>query len=565
MASALPRRSPAPAEDWCTHVVIVGSGIAGLACALALAPTPVILITKTASPFSGSSIWAQGGIAAAIGPSDTAEQHARDTVEAGAGLTDPDRAFVLARDGAAAVLDLAQTGVPFDRTADGSLCLGREAAHGHARIVHAGGDASGRTLIAALLDQVSRTPSIRVLPDCFAFDLIGQRNRARTLLAYQRERGWLQIHAQAVVLASGGIGALWHETTTPPETTGDGLAIAARAGALLADLEFMQFHPTAMAPAEGAADGRLVLLTEALRGAGAILLDRTGRRFMPSEHEQAELAPRDVVARAIARRTTAGEPVFLDLRPALASAAAHFPQAIQQTRRAGYDPFAEPVRIKPAAHYHMGGVVTDDRGRTSVDGLWACGEAACTFVHGANRLASNSLLEGLVFGRRVAQDILSGTRTGGSAAEPRNLVLPPPALYADALVAIRDELNRTMSRHVGIVRDGEGLGRACEVARRLTARFLEGAPGDHRPVDTAPDWPSLRLWGEVRNLLLTARLVIGQALARTESRGAHYRADYPAPSPAWARHQTLTLDDWTGDGVSQPAGNRDPQPRSAAS
>ena len=352
-----------PTQHWRTSVAVVGSGVAGLACALALAPTPVLLLTKTAAPQGGSSVYAQGGIAAAVGGGDSPESHAADTVAAGAGTVDHHRAMLLAREGAQAVRSLIEAGVPFDRARDGTIALSREAAHSVARIVHAGGDATGRNLIRALLAMVVATPSVRVVTECFVVDLPRHDGRVSGLLAYQAHDGWARVHANHVVLATGGIGSLWRETTNPVEGTGDGLALAARVGARLADLEFVQFHPTALLPAEHGDGSRLPLLTEALRGAGALLLDQSGRRFMLDEHPLAELAPRDIVARAIARRAAAGERVLLDLRPALAAKGeASFPQALTLCRRAGYEPLAEPVPVAPAAHYHMGGVVTDEFG-----------------------------------------------------------------------------------------------------------------------------------------------------------------------------------------------------------
>lgn len=526
-------------QHWRTSVVVVGSGVAGLACALALAPTPVLLLTKTPAPPSGSSVWAQGGIAAAVGRGDTAESHAADTIDAGAGLVDGDRALLLAREGAEAVRSLIEAGVPFDRDGDGGVTLGREAAHTFARIVHSGGDTTGRNLVHALLDMVAATPSIRVVTDCVVVDLIRQQDRIAGLLAFQADDGWVQVHANHVVLATGGTGNLWLATTNPVEATGDGLALAARAGAQLADLEFVQFHPTALLPA-GKTDGaRLPLLTEALRGAGALLLDAHGRRFMPDEHPLAELAPRDVVARAIARRASAGETVLLDLRPALAAKGeASFPQGLSLCRRAGYEPLEHPVPIVPAAHYHMGGVVTDEDGRTSVDGLWACGEVARTGVHGANRLASNSLLEGLVFGRRVAADIRRAGPSTQPAAEPRRTVPSfapvPPAEAA----RVRQTLRRLMAAHVGIVRDADGLCAAARGLADLQRQFdAAAAPG------AAFDFDTLLHSAELHNMLAVARLVTMAALQREESRGAHFRSDFPDAHEDWRCRQVLSLAD----------------------
>ncbi|MFQ5982409.1 MAG: L-aspartate oxidase, partial [Woeseiaceae bacterium] len=379
-------------------VIVVGSGIAGLSCALALAPRPVTVLTKTPRLASGSSLWAKGGIAAAIGPEDKPEYHAADTLSAGAGLSDPEGALRLAEDGVENLQWLVDAGIPFDRSTDGNLALAREAAHRHPRIVHAGGDATGHLMMKSLIERVRNTRSIKVREGTLAHDLTVNDGRVQGLLAYSLSRGWTYHHASHVVLATGGIGMAWWHTTNPREATGDGLAMAARAGASLVDLEFVQFHPTALAVHSHGAS--LPLLTEALRGAGALLVDESGHRFMRSVHRDAELAPRDVVARAIQSRIASGQRVYLDLRPVLSNGRGElFPQAIDAARNAGLEPTGEPLPVTPAAHYHMGGVQIDHWGRTSVGGLWACGEVATTGIHGANRLASNSLLEALAYGR----------------------------------------------------------------------------------------------------------------------------------------------------------------------
>lgn len=540
-----------PVQHWRTSVVVVGSGVAGLACALALAPIPVLLLTKTAGAQGGSSVYAQGGIAAAVGAQDSAESHAADTVAAGAGLVDGDRALLLAREGADAVRALIDAGVPFDRSADGQVALGREAAHSAQRIVHSGGDATGRNLIASLLEMAAATPSLRIVSEAFVVDLARRDGRVAGLLAFTAQDGWVQVHANHVVLATGGIGSLWRETTNPVEATGDGLALAARAGARLADLEFVQFHPTALLP-KGHGDGaRLPLLTEALRGAGARLLDAEGHRFMEDEHPLAELAPRDVVARAIASRVSAGEPVRLDLRPALAAKGeASFPQALTLCRRGGYEPLQEPVPVAPAAHYHMGGVITDENGRTGIDGLWACGEVAMTGVHGANRLASNSLLEGLVFGHRVACGIIAAGPTTVPTAEPRRTPPAARALPIAEIEAVRERLRALLATHVGIVRSGDGLQRAADGLEELQWR-LDKLAAD-APVVGGLDYETLRRTGEVRNMLTVARLVTQGALQRTESRGAHYRTDFPEPRAEWQRRLPLTLADLPASTIETP-------------
>ena len=523
------------------EIVIVGSGIAGLVCALSLAPRPVTLITKTPALSGGSSWLAKGGIAAALGKDDSPAQHAADTLAAGAGLSHPARARSLAEQGVRTLQFLVEAGVPFDRALDGSLELAREAAHRHPRVLHAGGDATGQLLINALIGRLADHPSIRILPDTFAVDLDVEDGEVRGIDAMDGRGVASRIPCRRVILATGGIGMTWWHTSNPPEATGDGLAMAARAGAALTDLEFVQFHPTALALEDHQAGASLPLLTEALRGAGATLHDRQGRRFMLQESDAAELATRDVVARAIHRRYLEGDRVFLDLRPVCeAGRDCEFPQAIAAIRAAGIDPAVERVPVIPAAHYHMGGVEVDTRGRTNVAGLWACGEVASTGIHGANRLASNSLLEGLVYARRVAADV-------GSArpADLRRRVTRAPvpmtvcaSLPVARVRALHDLLRRTMSDHVSIERSQAGLdtARECLQALQYEAEALVA--------DAAADAGSgerARQHAEFLNALTVARLVTIAAMQREESRGAHYRCDFPASSDEWRRRQRLTL------------------------
>jgi L-aspartate oxidase len=522
-------------------VVVVGSGIGGLVCALSLAPKSVTLITKTPQPHSGSSLLAQGGIAAAVGPDDSPAAHAADTLSAGAGLSDPERTRDLTDEGAASLNWLLQEGIAFDRDLEGGLSLAREAAHQFPRVVHAGGDATGQVLVQGLIERVLAEPSIRIAEKAFAWDLVIRQGRIAGLVAFHEDAGWVFHRTENVVLATGGIGRAWWHSTNPVESTGDGLAMAARAGAKLANLEFVQFHPTALA-ADDSDGARLPLLTEALRGAGARLVDAHGNRFMVSEHPLAELAPRDVVARSIHRRTRAGEYVGLDIRDVLSGPARDsFPQAVQTAKEAGIDPYREPLPIAPAAHYHMGGIEVDLQGRSSIPGLWACGEVATTGIHGANRLASNSLLEALVYARRVAAGLNSVKRPLRQTDEaiPELPALPERSTL-DSLQALQESVRRIMTQDVGILRNGVELESAYAILSEIKDRLL--ALSDRSNKAFRANANDVWRWGETRNLALVARLVAFAALRREESRGAHFRDDYPQPSSKWRRKQSLTLE-----------------------
>jgi L-aspartate oxidase len=509
-------------------ILIVGGGLAGLFCALKLAPLRVAVLAAAPLGEGSSSAWAQGGVAAAIAEGDSPELHARDTVVAGAGIVDEEVALAVAREAGARVDDLLRFGAPFDRDAEGRLAPSREAAHSARRIVRVKGDGAGAAIMQALIAQVRRTPSINVHENVVAEDLIVQSGRAAGVCARDAAGALRAFPARATILASGGIGGLYAVTTNPPEATGAPLAFAARAGARVADAEFMQFHPTAIDIGRDPAP----LATEALRGEGAILIDRGGRRFMPDLHKDAELAPRDVVARGVFAEIAAGRGAFLDATQAVGAAFAEkFPNVAAACLSAGLDPSRQPIPVAPAEHYHMGGLWTDGHGRTSLPGLWAAGEVASTGLHGANRLASNSLLEAVVYGDRVARDVaaaLPRLPAPEPAPLPDRLARPDPT-SAPTLSARPDpksaaELRQIMSRHVGVLRDEAGLGEALRALGRLRDRALAEGSID------------------LRNRAEAALLIAASAYLRRESRGGHFRTDFPAADPALARRSIITLD-----------------------
>lgn len=505
-------------------VVIAGAGLAGLFTALKLAPRPVTVVSAAALGTGASSIWAQGGVAAAVGEGDTPEAHAADTIAAGAGIVDPTVALTIAREARARILDLADLGVPFDRGDGGGFVLSREAAHNANRVVRVSGDRAGLAIMQALIARVKETPSITVLDDYAAIGLEtagGRVTGLKVMRTAQGSDGQAEVDvipAVAVVLATGGIGSLFALTTNPATARGEAMAFAARAGAVIADAEFVQFHPTALDVGIDPAP----LATEALRGEGAVLVNRAGERFMTALSQRAELAPRDIVARGVFAEIKAGRGAFLDCRthPGAAMASA-FPTVTAFCAAAGLDPGRDLLPIAPAAHYHMGGIATDVNGRTSLSGLWAAGEVASTGLHGANRLASNSLLEAVVVGARVAADIAAHVAIGPAAA------IRPTAPAQQNDMATRDaaiaRLRRTMTDDVGVVRDAAGLVRALAVIAAIEAEASATA-----------DAP-------LSNMALAARLIATSALFRTESRGGHQRADYPAPLPVFARRSFVRV------------------------
>jgi L-aspartate oxidase len=498
-------------------VLIVGAGLAGLFTALKC-DGPVTILSPAPMGSGTSSTWAQGGIAAALGADDAPELHARDTEAAGAGIVDPQVARLLAHDAAARIADLSGMGVPFDRDQAGNLVLGREAAHGHNRIVRVTGDRAGAEIMATLVRRVKETPRIRVLEGLLAYELAMEGGRVAGVYAHPigDKAATILIRAGATILAMGGIGGLYEVTTNPPQARGQGVGMAARKGAIIADPEFVQFHPTAIAVGRDPAP----LATEALRGEGAILINDRGERFMPGVHADAELAPRDVVARAIFRQIRQGRRVYLDASKAVG---ARFPDAFPTVHAccmaAGIDPSVARIPVAPAAHYHMGGISVDHNARTSLPGLWAIGECSSTGAHGANRLASNSLLEAIVFGARAAADINAAI---GRTQETRAAILPPESQSQAAPPSLAP-LRRIMSANVGLERNAEDLHRAIDFILKLEKAAA------HDP--------------DMRNMAATCLLVAGAALLRTESRGGHFRSDFPAPRAEWNRRTFLTLDE----------------------
>ena len=492
-------------------VVVIGAGIGGLVTALELAPEPVIVLTRAVLGRETASAWAQGGIAAVLDPADAPAAHAADTLSAGDGLCDPDVVAGVTAEGAACIHQLERYGARFDRDAAGGYALGREGGHHARRIAHVR-DATGNAVTRALIEAAQDCPSITLLEGVEAEDLLQDEGRVVGVYA-RRGTERLLFNARAVVLATGGVGGLYRCTSNPLGARGDGLALAARAGARFRDLEFVQFHPTAI---DVGADP-MPLATEALRGEGAILVNDAGERFMVTEHELAELAPRDVVARAIWAQRAAGHGVFLDATQALgAGFAVRFPTVYAACRAAGLDPAVQAIPVAPAAHYHMGGVDVDERARSSVAGLWAVGEVSCTGLHGANRLASNSLLEAAVFGTRAARDIRATARRGGRLpAAPR---LPRPVDEAEAASQLA-ALRARMQDAVGVLRSRVPLEEAV----------VEFATLRQAPASRA-----------VENAATVALLIAVAALGREESRGGHWRTDFPAAA-AEARHSLLDL------------------------
>ena len=530
--SPLPSRLAAPDAGWRSHgdVVVVGSGIAGLTTALRAraAGLTVTVVTKTLLD-AGSTRWAQGGIAAALAPDDTPEEHLRDTLVAGVGLCDADAVRVLVTEGPGRVRELVTLGARFDTDRGGAIALTREGGHHRDRIAHAGGDATGLEIERALIEAVAADPGVEVLEHALVLDvLLSARGRACGITLHVigegRRDGVGAILARAVVLATGGLGQVYSSTTNPSVSTGDGVALALRAGAAVTDLEFVQFHPTVLWLGDSSR-GQQPLVSEALRGEGAVLLDAAGGRLMAGVHPMEDLAPRDVVAKAITRslRRSGAPHAWLDARSfGEATWRRRFPTILAACRVHGIDPVRDLVPVVPACHYASGGVRTDLRGRTSVPGLSACGEVACTGVHGANRLASNSLLEGLVFAHRIGDDLAAGLPAHEEPVED----LRPSGI---AQAGIRAALQQAMTSGAGVLRSAAGLESAGAALAALALLPAEE--------------PGIDCW-EATNLLTVSSALVAAAARREETRGAHWREDHPGRDDGrWAGHLSSRLVD----------------------
>ena len=540
--------------------IIVGAGAAGLYSALCLpAHLKIAIISKdsiaTESPPVASK-WAQGGIAAVVSEADSVELHIQDTLKAGAGLCDPVTVRFLVENAAQCVTDLVNMGVAFDRVStlggDSTLAMTLEAAHSRPRVLHAA-DTTGRTVMKVLLEQVRSRSNIRTIAPALALDLWIEEGQCQGVsLAYDGEIRWLR--APAVILATGGGGQVYAHTTNPEVSTGDGVAMVDRAGGTVADLEFVQFHPTALS-VPGAPR---FLISEAVRGEGAYLIDDQGDRFCFHYHSDGELAPRDVVSRAIFSHLAkvGGDKVYLDLRSMPPATVSHrFPNIIQVCQNWGIDVFTQPIPVSPAAHYWMGGIATDVQNHTTIPGAYAVGEASCTGVHGANRLASNSLLECLVFGAGFAHSDLKlnthGLTVLGSS-KMAVLDMPDWKPQQQTIMTIRQSLPDVMWQVAGIVREAASLRAGLETIKSWQEQFDQlpiSEVFNSLPAGQVTELPiklsALRLWSETRNLLQVSNLIVQSALFRTESRGGHFRSDFSATELAWEKHSLITDGKWS--------------------
>jgi L-aspartate oxidase len=515
---------PKGTAHYFADVLVIGGGLAGLRAALEVQSALEVLVVTKDSLDESSSTYAQGGIAGVLDPEDQFESHIEDTIEAGKGLCDRDVVEMVVREAPQHILQLAEWGTNFDRAGD-RLALTREGGHSFRRIVHALGDATGREVMRAVIKRARDAAHVRIWERAFTVDLITAGNRCHGALIFHPDRGKTLVWAKQTILSTGGAGQLYRETTNPSIATGDGLAIAYRAGAELRDLEFMQFHPTVLYIAGSARH----LITEAVRGEGAYLRDRAGNRFMPDYDRRAELAPRDVVARAIAERMakTQHPNVYLDLTHLNAAfVRQRFPGIDHVCREFGLDITRDQIPVRPGAHYMVGGVTVDQAGHTNLDGLWACGEVTSTGLHGANRLASNSLLEGLVYGVHCGAGAAAGAAEMNDAFTALNTLNPPSAVRHEEfnLVDLRNSLSSLMWRHVGIERDAAGLDEAAETLDFWCRYALD------TQFNSPPGW-------QLQNMLTIAALMVWSARQREESRGCHLRRDFPETDDKhWRRH-----------------------------
>lgn len=539
-----------------SDIVIIGGGLAGLYTALKLAPRPVTIVMSAALGEGTASHLAQGGIATAIGQDDSAKKHQEDTIKAGAGLVDAKISCLTAQEASNHIETLLAYGVPFDQDEEGELKLTREAAHSKKRIVHVKGDGAGKAIMAVLIEKVRETPSIKIIEHAVAreFKTRGQEvsgvylwpNEAQNLNSQTSKQPSLLLKTKAVILASGGIGGLFSKTTNPLGANGEALAMAARAGAVIADAEFVQFHPTAI----DAGKDPVPLATEALRGEGAVLVNSLGERFMLPLHPDAELAPRDIVARAVFAEIQDGRGAFLDCRTTIGEKFKdHFPSVYQHCQDMGIDPAVDLIPVAPAVHYHMGGVFTDAVGRTTLNGLWACGEAASTGLHGANRLASNSLLEAMVFADRAASDIanmfiyhdfysdvmphsllpehnriISGKSANDNACASLTVPLKKQSKLqrkAAHELNIIGQIRSLMYKAAGLQRNATDLAAALQ---ELT--FIKERNAENRVI---------------RNMVCAGQFILVSAYQREESRGGHFRSDFPYPRQALSKRSFMTL------------------------
>ncbi len=552
-------------------IIVIGAGAAGLYSALCLpASLRVALISKDSLPRSASG-WAQGGIAAVVDPADSIDLHIADTLKAGAGLCDRVAVEFLVSHAPECIDALIHLGVGFDRDdvvsttpGSGKLALTLEAAHSRPRVLHAA-DATGRALVSTLADRVLAQPNITVLTPAFALDLWMEQGKCQGIsLLYENKITWVK--ATAVILATGGGGQVYAQSTNPEVSTGDGVGMAHRAGALLRDLEFFQFHPTALTKT----GAPRFLISEAVRGEGAHLVDEDGYRFTFDYHPDGELAPRDVVSRAIfshlqkRSQDTSTGCVWLDLRPIPVAQIQHrFPNIIRFCQKWGIDILNQPIPVAPAAHYWMGGIYTDLMTQTSIPGVYAVGETTSTGVHGANRLASNSLLECVVFGAQLSKISIEPLPPQQEIQRADDSLIPPPIWegidsFQQQVETIRQELPRLMWQAAGICREGDTLDRGIEDVKLWQAEFnalpisqilLQLSPSQSLIIPDSIAEKELRTWGETRNLLDIALLILTGATNRTESRGGHYRTDFPTIDPTWQAHTLVEKDRWAKSGT----------------